>query len=823
MTKKITYLITCLLIIYNSAFSQHIAEIQNNIETEFGLYPCYKVDIQPSVETYTVAADFSNVKNYNDFTFSNKSLDLLRRNGFVVTFSPYKQIHDLYSAAQSENKPVFVTSDALLHTFHILFDYVLRMLEVNTFETEVKRLTEQMIAKTDEYYSAVSDSALKDACVRNVAYFSVAKKLLFGSLVNTPEYVDDLVAAELELIDAHKGKDLSPVFWYYEDYSQYVPRGHYTKNETLKTYFKGMMWYGRMMFRLYPDTTDVQNVFGKRETTQAIMIIKALKELQDSGSGAIDLWNRIYTPTVFFVGKTDDLDFNDYLPLIETVYGKPVENLAVSEITDETKLEAFIDEAMQLRNPAINSSFVYEWEDFQIVTKGYRFMGQRYIPDSYMFTNLVHKFVWGRLFPKGLDAMTVLGSERAYSIMKNLYKAQKNYPDWQPQIEKLRSEFFSLQSEAWVQNLYWNWLYVLVSLMAETGEGYPAFMQNQAWQDKNLNTALASWAELRHDTILYAKQSYTFERGMSPVTEVIKGYVEPNPEFFSRVASLVDLMINGFNSLNIMLPEFEKKLTDLKNISLKLKVIAEKELTNQEISNDEYRLIYVIGEILENLVTFPPEVAGQIENDTDKEMAVIADVHTDINNRSVLEEGVGYPMKINVICPIRGELVMTEGAVFSYYEFTHPMNDRLTDEKWQEILKSENPKDLPEWTDSFVDNTTRTNEIGTMQCKSYVTGIERDNEITPENFILHQNYPNPFNPSTVINYQVSAACRVKIEVYNILGQKVKTLVNQDMQPGVYEVRWEGKDENENPVSSGVYFYRLMTRDIVITRKMIVIR
>ena len=71
----------------------------------------------------------------------------------------------------------------------------------------------------------------------------------------------------------------------------------------------------------------------------------------------------------------------------------------------------------------------------------------------------------------------------------------------------------------WAQNLYWNWLYTLLPLLEPKGEGWPVFMQNQAWTDKSLNTALGSWAELRHDTILYAKQSET-EKSIPPVPPV---------------------------------------------------------------------------------------------------------------------------------------------------------------------------------------------------------------------------------------------------------------------------------------------------------------
>ncbi|GEM_PF-2749823 len=106
----------------------------------------------------------------------------------------------------------------------------------------------------------------------------------------------------------------------------------------------------------------------------------------------------------------------------------------------------------------------------------------------------------------------------------------------------------------------------------------------------------------------------------------------------------------------------------------------------------------------------------------------------------------------------------------------------------------------------------------------------------PTAFQLEQNYPNPFNPSTAISYQLPAVSRVRLEIYNLLGQKVRTLVDQQQPGGRYTVEWNGRDENGSEVSSGVYFYRLsvsppggnispgsQSREDVLTRKMVLLR
>jgi len=97
-----------------------------------------------------------------------------------------------------------------------------------------------------------------------------------------------------------------------------------------------------------------------------------------------------------------------------------------------------------------------------------------------------------------------------------------------------------------------------------------------------------------------------------------------------------------------------------------------------------------------------------------------------------------------------------------------------------------------------------------------------DNQI-PEKFALLQNYPNPFNPTTDIRYRISHQSRVKLTVYNTLGQKVRTLVEKKQAAGDYSVQWNGLNANEMPAPSGVYFYRLDAEGNHFTRKMVLMR
>jgi hypothetical protein len=223
--------------------------IAETVPGSFAAYEPYPVEVEPSIQPYTV--DLKSVANPDvPLTLSDEQRALLEQNGFVVVPSGAQQIYQIYQAAKDQGQPIFVTTDALLHTYHILYDYTLRFAEIEHFVGDLQGLNEAMLAASLQQYKSTSGQ-IQQAGERNVAFFAVASVLLDPG-VAVPSEVQDVVQAELSLIEAHEGFTESPIFGYKEDYSQYVPRGHYTRNETFERYFKAMMWYGRMMFRLKP-------------------------------------------------------------------------------------------------------------------------------------------------------------------------------------------------------------------------------------------------------------------------------------------------------------------------------------------------------------------------------------------------------------------------------------------------------------------------------------------------------------------------------------------------------------------------------------------
>ncbi|MDO9548883.1 MAG: DUF3160 domain-containing protein [Candidatus Marinimicrobia bacterium] len=762
MIRKTSILLSVILlivIVVPSLNAQMIADITTDIETEFGTYHPYPAIFTPSVPLFTVESNFSNIENWSSqFEFSSIDLALLQKNHFTVKKSRYTQLYDVYNECTWGGMPIFVTSDAVLHIYHVLFDRFLAEIEIEKFIPTLSFLTEALIEQTQITHISATKPEAREAAYRNLAFLYTSQKLLKGSDLTVPDTVSTLVDSELTLISDHDGFHFSPIFGNFSmlDYSQFIPRGHYTQNDTLTAFFKSMMWQGWTIFTMEPQ------LFGDlayRHTLQALLLVQMLYTLEINGQALLDLWEKIYEPTVFFVGKTDDPNIRNYKLIADEVYGSDFLTLSPDSLSNSILLETFMSSAQQLPQPKIPNWIYGSFTQY----KGFRLMGQRFIPDSYMFAHLVLPEIPERYFPKGLDVMTILGSERAYDLLDSLYH-ETAYPNYPEKIIDFKTEFAAISPEEWAQNLYWNWLYCLMPLLYEKGDGYPFFMQTIAWADKELLSALASWAELRHDTILYAKQSM-IPRCITPGPP--KSYVEPNPHLYARLASLVRFTRDGLESRDLLLNGFQDKLNLFEQLLLFLRDISVKELENTALSDSEYENIYYFGRLLHYLVSDSDDPQQLWNADTD-DMAVIADVHTDSNMNLCLEEGVGYPLEIFVIVNEGGTIRLTRGAVFSYYEFCQPINNRLTDEVWRELLAGDTPPAMPEWVASFIDITSPqpnliSESAGNLYSREFNIVDSNDCQI-PEKIRLLQNYPNPFNPVTTIEFDLPNESYIQLEI-----------------------------------------------------------
>ncbi|MFO8081659.1 MAG: DUF3160 domain-containing protein [Armatimonadota bacterium] len=676
----------------------------------------YEVD--PQIPGYELPLDLDQVVNFGDIEgrLPDGGRQMLGRQGFVVTdFGSEDDITEVYDSAEDAGVPPFVTVDTLLHLYHLQFDQTLKVIEENQFAPDMADFSREMMQRSISQHGELSGD-LQEAARRNAAYFAVGLRLLNPDAV-PPSQVHSLISEELALIEQQAGFTESPIFGYREDYSQYVPRGHYTRSETLERYFKAMMWYGRLSMLLKGgDDAIVSEEEARIQTLQASLIAGTL--YQPEYSDLLETWQRIYAVTSFYVGFADDLTPQEYAEAIREVAGT---SFAWADVASEDTMLALKTELATYRAPriyggtgevALDPPFsADQLDDLLTDTMGMRLLGQRFIPDGYMMQELgfpnagdftgegkpfsMEPTAGGpqRVFPRGLDVMAVLGSERAYEILEDA--GDTAYENYEDQLAALREEFNEVSREDWNRNLYWSWLHSLQALIKPVGEGYPNFMQTEQWQDRTLWAALASWAELRHDTILYAKQPYMpIATAMpTPADEPPPGFVEPRPEFYARMLALARMTREGLAEMEVLDEQSLERLQNLEAIIERLLDISLTELAGEAISEEDADYLkYIAGRIKGTLIGM---------EDEDEKSTIIADVLTDTNTQQVLEEGVGYIKVIYAAYQLPdGRIAVGMGPVLSQYEFKHPMDDRLTNEAWREMLKND-PPEAAQWTESF--------------------------------------------------------------------------------------------------------------------------
>lgn len=657
--------------------------------------------IVPAAEAYTVAPDLSNVYNLEQFYIEPGSpqAQLLAQNMFYVTSGYEKEFYEVYEQNRYEQIPNFVTVDSMMHTYHLYFSRLMKQTEKNQLSQALSDLSIAMLKESSAQYERLKGSEWENAALRNMAFFTVGASLQNAQTdVQTP--VSDMVSQELENIMNAGGITQSPLTGTMIDYSQFTPRGYYEGDEQLEQYFRAMMWYGQIGF------------IQKQEDLNRSALLMTLAMKDD----ILKQWEAIYTVTAFFAGASDDLSYYEYLPAIEAAYGclPQAEDLA----DNQASWEKFLQLIQAMDAPSINSIPTMDDQNPETSAlsenKGFRFMGQRFTIDAAIFQKLIYESVQPnsqgdtRLLPDTLDVAAALGSDTAYAILEAA--GHTDYKNYSENMQALKSYLANAPETVWTSSLYSRWLYTLTPLLTQKGEGWPAFMQTAQWSAKSLETFAGSYAELKHDTVLYAKQAMAEMGGGEMPTWDDRGYVEPEVDVWMRFADLAQKTAQGLKSYGLLSEEDETNLNRLGEMAGQFLAISEKELNNTPLSDEEYELIRNYGGNLEHfwLEAFKDE--GENITSGDFPAAIVTDIATDPNGRC-LEVATGNPSTIYVIVPVDGQVKICVGAVYTFYQFEQPLDQRLTDTQWREMMgisltdsgtyNFDSSIEQPEWTQSY--------------------------------------------------------------------------------------------------------------------------
>ncbi len=617
----------------------------------------------------------------------------LTKHGFGIVETGSDQIFQVYEHNDYSMFPNFVTTDLYLQLFHLYFDTTLRKVEESTLSKTMTDFSQQMYDAMKTRAKNEGNAEVRKAAEWLQTYFAVAITLISGKVLPpVPEAYRQMAHDELESCGSAAANYSE--FLEYNDvkfaYSLFRPRGHYTRSEQCQRYFRAMMWLQTVPF----GTDKDHQMLRAALLAETLSASPALKKSYDS----------VFDPITYLMGAPDNVTI---LQVADVMRQQGVDALKLAK--DSKAMTAFCKQVDNVAEKQTRIRPKFERTSHNKVN----LMPQRYMPDAEVLLEMCdyENTPTKRDVPSGLDFMASMGSTAAERILINELKEDKRWEGFAPTLSQMKT----LMGRAdWNASVATKWMAALNTLNLFDDGRRPYFMKTPQWDKKNLNATLASWAELKHDAILYAKQPFAAEcgDGSLPAPTVV-GYVEPNVGFWEKAVKLLDETVGVLQRYGLLTEEVKQMAESVKEEAVFFLDISKKELAGQKITSEEYEHIRYIGATFENLsleMLCEPDqhLQGWFDvQGADKSIAVVADVYTangDNNpEQSVLYEAVGPANEIYVVVEVDGYLRLMRGGVFSYREFKRPINeDRMTDEEWQEKLKQYPNTGKPSWMEEIT-------------------------------------------------------------------------------------------------------------------------
>jgi hypothetical protein len=635
-----------------------------------------------------------------------------------------------------------VTPDVLLHAFHKYFENSLEYLERFDLAPLLRRFLQQAQANALRYrdqssgklaarYEVVAAQLTVPLVLLSNAQWSISyeerlkKPYEEQELADKPDIAESLEGAleglgkyqkqfspevfgrmtqEIKNIYQAAGVGVSPLYGQYgkegevkTDYTQFTPRSHYAKTSLLRAYFRAMMYLGRNSYLLN----------NPEAVSDALLLAYLMASPGPDGQPLVKDWQKLMEITAFYAGAPDDIGYPEWRNFVVKVLG--TEKFSPAAAVNPEVLTKIAQQLGELRGPRILSDVIISERVFGQTkaellasTKAFRIFGQRFTFDGWVLNRLTagDEKVTVRLpsTPTALFVPAALGDKAAREFAGAFLKQEAppfsdaEVSGFYGKLDEVAADLKRVQEAEWYSSVGTAWLKLLGTLPQTFGPGYPRYMQGKLFPIKQLQTFLGSYAELKHDTLLYVKQSFAEQggggdEGRPPVP---KGFVEPNMAFWQELARLVDYTAAGFKKYGLFKKELEEygRLNNFKERVKFYTSLAAKELSGAPLSEGEYEKLRVGN--LSFLAS--PFVEGAILEEKEKRSGLIADIHTDAVKGQILYEATGEPYFILALVGNEGVSRLTVGAAYNYYEFTGPLTSRYADADWQERVYNLPPK-----------------------------------------------------------------------------------------------------------------------------------
>lgn len=504
----------------------------------------------------------------------------LSRDGFVLSHRRVATFGAGFALVYKNDLPVYVSADAILDAVHRSYSNVLKWTEQQVLKPELDAL---LVGMHTRLVNGAATGFSRHARADVNEYLGVARALLDDKPPRALGGGNVAAMRQLfERVKAASGHGSVQLFGAQRnvDFSQFKPRGHYADGN-LEGYFRATVWLGRVDLRVLDYDQSGRAELGRRQL-EAMLLLRAL--LDPAGFAR---YRRIDFAVGTFVGPRDYAgpDAVDRL-FAELHVATPHAALALSDakLTHALEKTGFGMQriASHIRRASANGKPRPRPRSFAL-------LGQRYVADSEVLANVVADRVPGRMMPKPLDvAYAAMGNDGA----KPLLADDLQNAAYAKALSSERQRIDGFGDAYWTNTLYTSWFGALRQLSPGNARGLPRVATGDAWNRRILGTQLASWAELRHDTVAYVKQSYT----AAELCEFPAAYVDPYPRFF---ATLRDFAKNVGKLAPIATaakkPAFAKSITGyattLDHSLAMLQGMAERERHGQEPTKAELAFI----------------------------------------------------------------------------------------------------------------------------------------------------------------------------------------------------------------------------------------
>ena len=781
------------------------------------------------------------------YQLSDSEKSLIEKNGFMVSERlKTRTLGDALRDIFYKDLPLFISTDAILHSLHVSYDKILKDVELGYI---IPKLTDILDKLQKQIPTLKTQYANKPGMTKSLEdvdlYIGMANRLLTQKSNFT--FSTNLGKADSLTMQIGSLK-MEPVILFSEncrnyDFSQFKVRGHYTDImfPILAKYFQAMMWLGRTEIYLTPPIAGGSCSFQSKTDIQRQILDATLISKLLNISGVQASFDEIDGIIEFFVGKSDNVTLNnlDYLK-------EKIQLTDPSDLLDTNKVKEFQHELSKNEfayQRILSQVLINNGTDSIVPASAFLLLGQRFIIDSYVFSQVVYDRIKyngtfiKRMLPNSLDVLFALGNDASAQLLKNELE-QYHYST---NLASLRYLIDAYSNDFWNSSMYNSWLNAIRTINPpKDREQLPPFMQTAAYWQSKMNTQLASWAQLRHDNLLYAKQSYS---GV-PTCSFPYVYVEPFPDFYTNLKSYASIAIQKFQSLTFDKEYFENDVlyyfNNLYAIADTLGSISQKEISKESLTDREKHFLQT------TLVLEPADPYAHKEFDGwftklfyekglnqfdngEINHSVVADVHTSPANEAgkivgwVKHVGTGsFNLGVWIANNDENKLVTFVGPALSYHEYTSTNFLRLTDEEWEAQYLSGSAR--PSFVNCYLANS---NGGSKGNGRMLFTSIERnDNPVSGMNYLVAQNYPNPFNPSTIISFTIPDAManqNVSLKIYSINGELIKTFFEKELPAGNYVTRWDGTNESGSAAPSGVYLYKLTAGNKFVSGKMSLVK